>query len=193
MIMEKKRLLLTVLLMTALLAVAFAEDPRTDDVQEREDRKDFYKNIVLPAMRAQYDKLMSAMTSEDVDAAKKLGKEWRDNLLMMHELRCEVQAARIQLKPVEGSLMQEIEAQKIMLHSIIDRAEALAARYKGSIHLLMSEMRAEIRQKAIEQNYAKAMTPPPGSRRDVLFGRGPEGALPVSPEARFILLGSTKS
>lgn len=185
--METRKWILTVLMMITLFTVAFAASDTTKNRFGAEKRQAFYRDEVMPVLREQHQKLLDAMSAEDAAIVRALGTEMRDNMLVFNELRCELQATRIRNEVPAESLLQEIEAQRIMMRSVADRASSVAQKYEGMIDMLMDQAHATIRESLTESEDRTPRRPPVRKGFRERPGRGADSPLRLSPEVRFML------
>ena len=178
--MNAKKWTLLVTMVVVLMATAFAneKDVTKDERRARmEMRRDYFKEHIKPKIDAQRNEFETSISAEDKEEIKRLRDEIISQRLMQNELFFESRAQRIKGEEVKESLLQELEAQRISIENLYDKAKLIANKYRPEIDEIVADLREDIR--AEFQDYRNEDGQLDG-RRERQW-RGPQGKGPGSP------------
>jgi gas vesicle protein len=173
--MSKKQLLLIVVMMGVLFATAFANennDAKKDRSEQIKERYTFFKENVKPKVDAQRNKFEASISAEDKQEIEKLRTEIMKQRLLENEFRFEIRESRIKGEPFDEGVWQELEAQRIVIENLLDKAKVIANKYRPEIDDLVSDLRGDIRDEFQE---IRDENRPNRNRTGEGYGRGRRG------------------
>lgn len=144
--MDTKRWMLLFVMVGVLLATAFAQENEISSVNDvrRDDRREFFKEQVAPVISAERTKLDEVISAEDQIIIDKLRDQMLSHRMLLLELQCEMKASRLQGEAPDEGLMNELDAQRVVIRNTMRDATTIAEKYDAEIDALIENVKEEM-------------------------------------------------